>query len=500
MVPQELRAAAVNNTKAAIRSVRCMRMKLGFKDSMSELRYGRSSEKVTLRSTKMAKDIEVAEDKGLYFREVTPTHTNRPWHTIVPFLTLRGACAWMGLGGVLLTLAGCAMSGMTAPSQRRPYDRESSTLHPNVTLHRRADADQLDVYLSLPRKELLYCRAEASAPFVAQLEVSLADTTWLLNDTAWADAPPILRTRWTLNQLPTNPGLEVTLRDVLRNATVSSRMWLGPQDTWTPSDLLIWSQHDDWPLSGEDAKVGDTLFIHIPDVGFTPVEEPLTWDVLNFTPPRTLPPPPFSSGRSRWDTLQPTPLGTVDADSLIVLVVPEGTTVIELRNAPLAVRVHARPEAFPELKEANELIAPLRFIASRSEFQKLTSAEHPKHALDAFWLACGDSPEAARDLLATFYERVEEANLSFSGLVEGWRTDRGMIHVVFGVPQRVRRDARNEFWIYGEEGTANALTFHFRRKPYTFDGNAFELQRSIQFRSVWDRGVSNWRNGRVRGD
>ena len=41
-----------------------------------------------------------------------------------------------------------------------------------------------------------------------------------------------------------------------------------------------------------------------------------------------------------------------------------------------------------------------------------------------------------------------------------------MIHIVFGVPQRVRRDARNEYWIYGEEGTANALTFHFRRKSY----------------------------------
>ena len=392
------------------------------------------------------------------------------------------------------------MSGMTAPSQRRPYDRESATLHPNFTLHRRAEAGQIDVYLSLPREELLYSRAEASAPFVAQLQVSLADTTWVLNDTAWADAPALLRARWTLNALPTTPGVEVTLRDVLRNASASAKKWLGPNGTWTPSDLLIWSQIEHWPLPGEDAKVGDTLLIRLPSVDAAPVPGPLVWDVQNYTPPRSLPPPPFSNGRSRWDTLKPRSLGTVEADSLIALVVPEGTSVIELRTAPVALRVHARSEAFPELREAHELIAPLRFIASRSEFQKLTSAEHPKHALDEFWLACGDSPDAARDLLTTFYERVEEANLSFSGLVDGWRTDRGMIHIVFGVPQRVRRDARNEYWIYGEEGTANALTFHFRRKPYAFDGNAFELQRSIQFRSVWDRGVSNWRNGRVRGD
>ena len=351
----------------------------------------------------------------------------------MPGLPARGAYAWMGLIGALLLLAGCAMSGMTVPSQRRPYDREASTLHPNFTFHRKADVGQLDVYLSLPRKELLYSRSEASAPFVAELEVAVADTTWLLRDTAWSDAPSILKACWTLDQLPETPGLEVTLSDVLRNASVTSLVWLGPNGTWTPADLLIWSQRDDWPLPGEDAKVGDTLLICMPDNQVASIAGPLVWEVQNFTPPRALPPPPFSSGRSRWDTLQPASLGAVEADSLMVLVVPDGTTVIKLRDTPVAVRVHARSEAFPDLREANELIAPLRFIASRSEFQKLTQAEHPKHALDVFWLACGDSPEAARDLLTTFYERVEEANLSFSGLVEGWRTDRGMIHIVFGV-------------------------------------------------------------------
>ena len=85
-------------------------------------------------------------------------------------------------------------------------------------------------------------------------------------------------------------------------------------------------------------------------------------------------------------------------------------------------------------------------------------AQHPKQALDAFWLACTPSTENARSLLNTYYGRVEEANASFSGLVEGWRSDRGMVHIVFGVPQRIRSDTWNEYWTYGEEGTANALS------------------------------------------
>jgi hypothetical protein len=75
-----------------------------------------------------------------------------------------------------------------------------------------------------------------------------------------------------------------------------------------------------------------------------------------------------------------------------------------------------------------------------------------------------------------------------------------MVHVVFGIPQRIRRDAWNEYWVYGEEGTTNALTFHFRRKSSPYDDNHFVLQRSIQFRSAWDRAVSAWRNGRVRAN
>ena len=67
---------------------------------------------------------------------------------------------------------------------------------------------------------------------------------------------------------------------------------------------------------------------------------------------------PTAVPRQRWDTLTPQPLGSLNADSLVVLVVPEGTTLLELRGAALALRLHGRPEAFPELVEAEELIAP----------------------------------------------------------------------------------------------------------------------------------------------
>lgn len=406
------------------------------------------------------------------------------------------ACAVVGVS----VLLGCATTSLQTPSQRRPYDREASAIHPEITLHRRLDAQALDVYLSVAREELLYSRMDATSPFVSQLQVTVADTTWHLLDTAWADSPRLLQHAWTLEDAGDLQRVDVQLVDVLRNASWSTRRMLGSPEAWGASDFLMWSAHADWPLSGQQAVVHDTLTIHIPAKRPAGMPASMNWRLSHLPSPTQLPPPPFSSARMRWDTLKPTLLGTLQADSLLVLDVLDGTTLVELEDAGLALRIHGRPPSFPNLMEPSELIAPLRYIASRSEFQKLTQAPHPKQAIDAFWLACASSTENARSLLQTYYGRVEEANASFSGLVEGWRSDRGMVHIVFGVPQRIRRDAWNEYWIYGEEGTANALTFHFRKRRTRLDGNAFELQRSIQFRSVWDRGVSNWRNGRVRGD
>ena len=399
-----------------------------------------------------------------------------------------------------MLLAGCTTTSLQTPSQRRPYDREASTLHPEVTLHRRFEANALDVYISVPKEELLYSRIDASSPFVAQLQVSIADTMWHLLDTAWSDSPPLLRNVWTLEEASSFQKVELQIIDVLRNASWSTKRNLGRWEVWAPSDVLIWSESANWALASQQATVGDTLSLHMPERSLKEGETPLNWIISNTPAPSQLPPPPFSNTRLRWDTLTPKNIGTIQSDSLLILEVLEGTTLVELEGFDMLLRFHGRPRDFPSLVEPSQLVAPLRYIASRSEFQKLKQAQHPKKALDEFWLACASSAESARGLLRTYYARVEEGNASFSGLVEGWRSDRGMIHIVFGVPQRIRRDAYNEYWTYGEEGTANALTFHFRNKRNLLDDNAFELQRSLQFRSVWDRGVSNWRNGRIRGD
>ena len=103
-------------------------------------------------------------------------------------------------------------------------------------------------------------------------------------------------------------------------------------------------------------------------------------------------------------------------------------------------------------------------------------------------------------LIEIYYDRVEEANTFFSGLQEGWRTDRGMIHIVMGVPDKVRDDRWREIWFYGEEGSPNCVIMVFDKRENRLDDNVFVLQRDGSYRNIWDRVVTSWRNGQIQGD
>mgnify|MGYP001211515781 CR=1 FL=1 len=166
----------------------------------------------------------------------------------------------------------------------------------------------------------------------------------------------------------------------------------------------------------------------------------------------------------------------------------------------VAHRIVGTTEDHPLVRDLQLMIQSSRYITSRKEFERMVNASDPKAALDAFWLSCGNEKEASATLIATYYGRVEEANRYFSGVHPGWRTDRGMVHIVFGVPNKVRRGSDSEWWIYGEEGSANALVFRFLHVEHPWDSEFYVLSRSIQFRSPWDRMVTNWRNGRIKAD
>lgn len=147
---------------------------------------------------------------------------------------------------------------------------------------------------------------------------------------------------------------------------------------------------------------------------------------------------------------------------------------------------------FPRVTDAKDLLMPLKYITTKNDFRKLIEAPDAKLALDAFWLDKAKSHDRARKAIERFYSRVEYANTYFTSYKEGWKTDRGCILIVYGVPTTISYEGDEEIWNYGEPGNINNLKFVFQNKPNRYSTNHYQLERSTTFRNSWFLSTENW--------
>ena len=153
---------------------------------------------------------------------------------------------------------------------------------------------------------------------------------------------------------------------------------------------------------------------------------------------------------------------------------------------------------FPRIKQPRQMIEPLAYLTSSGEYDEIKKAENPKLAVDNFWLGLtGNNMDRARELIRVYYNRGYFANYYFTTFKPGWKTDRGMIYIIYGPPQAVARTADIEKWIYYRNSFASTLTFAFEYKPSPYTEANFILQRSESYDGYWRQAVDTWRSGAV---
>jgi len=157
-------------------------------------------------------------------------------------------------------------------------------------------------------------------------------------------------------------------------------------------------------------------------------------------------------------------------------------------------------KGFPAVTSPARMIEAVRYLTSKREFDELKASPDPKTAIDKFWVNAGNNQDRTRNLIKKYYGRVQEANRLFSSFTEGWRTDRGMIYVVFGAPHIVYRNSVNESWVYGQSGNPISLNFSFNKVNNPFTDNDYTLSRAPIYESNWHQAVDVWRQGRVYND
>lgn len=154
-------------------------------------------------------------------------------------------------------------------------------------------------------------------------------------------------------------------------------------------------------------------------------------------------------------------------------------------------------ESYPLVRTGNDMVAPLRYITSLQEWERITGASDRRKEVERFWSDAAGDRARAREAISAYYGRVESANRHFSSYVEGWKTDRGLVHIIFGTPNTIRKSERGETWIYGDETNLMSLSFTFVKRDEPYSDNDLVLQRDPRFKSAWYRNVESWRNGRI---
>lgn len=122
------------------------------------------------------------------------------------------------------------------------------------------------------------------------------------------------------------------------------------------------------------------------------------------------------------------------------------------------------PKSITNLDKA---ISQLIYIASPDELKKIedakTNEEKTKAFMD-FWKSKDPTPDTDDNrIFEEYYKRVAYANENFSNYTEGWRSDRGMVLILLGLPDNIDRHP-----------------FEYYSKPYEV-WQYYDLNRSFTF-------------------
>jgi len=383
------------------------------------------------------------------------------------------------------------------------YDLESRDLHPEYVVYHHSD-DSSTVHFRVFSSELLFTRVTANTPFVVNisLKATVSDMNGMAQDTISLVLHEAAKDRqgWFLGSMvvPMKPGqwnLLMEFTDVSRNLTQPSFVACDKSTSFTAQNYLLTKFETSEPVFGGFVTPGQ--MVEIESARNRNAQTPV---LLKLNSEIKLPPPPFSANVPDQPDItgaQPVKIDTQETGNYVFEVVSGLYFLTHDSSKRLGFTIKTSNTHFPRVKEISSLEWPLRFITTKTEHEEIVKNNYPKLLIDRFWLECGGSKEHARELIRVFYRRVEEANYYFSTYAEGWKTDRGMIHLLFGNPNQIIRSSQGEVWIYGEDSNAALLSFTFKKVDSPFTNNLYLLEREPGYRPYWERMVQTWRSGKI---
>jgi GWxTD domain-containing protein len=207
--------------------------------------------------------------------------------------------------------------------------------------------------------------------------------------------------------------------------------------------------------------------------------------------------PPFSMPKEKPFVLKPDSTYELELiDGIAPLISLKKRGIYHFRKDTLSadgITLFHYYDDFPGITTPGQMIAPVRYISSKKEYNDIILSKDKKLGVESFWIQAAGKADKAIILIKKYYNLVQEANMFFSSYHEGWKTDRGIIYIVYGPPDIVYKTDNSETWIYGEENTRLSSRFYFYKVTNHFSDNDYNLNKSESYRESWYLAISRWR-------
>lgn len=408
-----------------------------------------------------------------------------------------------------IILVGCGTTSNNFPQKSTSsYSSNSITsFNPEFTVYHSSESTS-DLYFKINSKEILYSKQQGNSDFVSNVIVNYflrnIETQKQVADSCSiriVDINNEFASKNIIGKIPlkakfgNNYILEIVVKDITKNNLYTSTITIDKTNHLQRQNFLISLYGIQAPLFSNNVTSIDTFSLQYNDLNTR------TLFVKYFKREFPIALPPFSEEVQKPFDFKP--------DSIFQLKLSDNGNINFIFPKKGLYHIYADSSKkegltlfnfsnnFPEITKAEEMIAPLRYMTSKNEFDQMSVSLTKKVEVDHFWLSIGGSEQRSKELIRKFYTRVEDANRFFTSYQEGWKTDRGMIYIILGKPTVTYKNSNGETWIYGEESNMMSLTLSFNKVVNPFTSNDYMLERSAYYKNNWYIGVQAWREGKI---
>ncbi|MES2515058.1 MAG: GWxTD domain-containing protein [Bacteroidota bacterium] len=406
---------------------------------------------------------------------------------------------------ILSGLVACTSQKVNQSNTDRLYKKENNELNSKYTVYHINDSIS-QLFYDISNEVLLYKKTDTSNYFYSdvkvQLQVSLEDDINSVKESAYVmiidrQSEAITKQLKGSITFKLKTGfryyIDINVTDINKRTTYTHNLFSDKISIESRQNFLITNSFNE-VLFSSYYKPGETIYVQ------SLRNKEKLYEVDYFKPNFKLALPPFSVDVMQHFSYKPDSTFSVYATSdKIELNLPtKGFFHLKTNNKTKdGVTFFVYETSYPKIKNTEQMILATRYIMAKKEFESCLNAVDQKGAIDKFWLDIGGSGERAKELIRKYYNRVQEANKLFTSFQEGWKTDRGMMYIVFGAPNSVSKRKNGEVWTYGDPGNPTSLIISFVKVINPFTDNDFYLERNEMYKERWYQAVDMWRQGRI---